>query len=165
MDFCCPGDVSCGSGGLDACERIMTGRRPTRRAEVPLRFDVCLIPFLQNKVTHAVDPVKFYEFLSAGKPVVSVPLEELQIHREYLYFASDVDGFVQQIERALDETDPDLMLRRVALARDNDWKQRFARARTRPRLPRVSRRVISWNSRVDESVHRDFPQKPYRIAK
>ena len=36
-------------------------------------FDVCTIPFKLNKVTHAVDPVKFYEYMSAGKPTVAVP--------------------------------------------------------------------------------------------
>ena len=35
------------------------------------QFDVACIPFLRNSLTEATNPVKFYEYLSAGKPVVS----------------------------------------------------------------------------------------------
>jgi hypothetical protein len=45
-------------------------------------FDVCLIPFLKNKVTEAVDPVKLYEYLSSGKPVVARDLYELRRYKE-----------------------------------------------------------------------------------
>ena len=50
-------------------------------------FDACLIPFKVNSITEATDPVKMYEYLSAGKPVVSVALSELEPFREYLYLA------------------------------------------------------------------------------
>jgi GT2 family glycosyltransferase len=89
-------------------------------------FDVCLIPFKINNVTHAVDPVKFYEFMSAGKPVVSVPLEEMAIYRDYLYFAAEPDDFLEKIETALNENDVDLVHRRIQLAKENDWRHRHA---------------------------------------
>ena len=40
-------------------------------------FDVCMIPFVVSEVTAATDPVKFYEYISQGKPVVSTPMPEL----------------------------------------------------------------------------------------
>jgi GT2 family glycosyltransferase/glycosyltransferase involved in cell wall biosynthesis len=104
----------------------LLGRKPY--SEMPLyldHFDVCLIPFLLYNVTHAVDPVKFYEYISAGKPVISTPLEEMSIYKDLLYFATGVDEFIEQIECALAERGLALYKRRVALARDNDWKDRF----------------------------------------
>ena len=34
-------------------------------------FDVCLIPFKVLDLTNATNPVKLYEYLCAGKPVVA----------------------------------------------------------------------------------------------
>nr|WP_269808074.1 glycosyltransferase [Pseudomonas agronomica] len=97
-------------------------------AQMPLyldHFDACLIPFRLYNVTHAVDPVKFYEYISAGKPVISTPLAEMSIYEDLLYFATGIDEFIEQIERALAERDLALYKRRVELARANDWKDRF----------------------------------------
>lgn len=88
-------------------------------------FDVCLIPFKLNKVTHAVDPVKFYEYISVGKPVVSVPLEEMAIYGDYVYFAREYADFLNKVEVALKENDPDLTQRRIQLAKNNDWHHRY----------------------------------------
>lgn len=104
----------------------LLGRKPY--AQMPLyldHFDACLIPFRLYNVTHAVDPVKFYEYISAGKPVISTPLAEMSIYEDLLYFATGVDEFIEQIERALAEHDLALYKRRVELARANDWKDRF----------------------------------------
>jgi GT2 family glycosyltransferase/glycosyltransferase involved in cell wall biosynthesis len=113
--------------GLDGLPNVhLLGRRPYE--EMPLylyHFDVCLVPFRINQVTHAVDPVKFYEYISAGKPVISAPLKELEIYKDYLYFAATPDAFVDQIERALAENDLKLQQRRIDLARDNDWRNRY----------------------------------------
>jgi len=104
----------------------LLGRKPY--AQMPLyldHFDACLIPFRLYNVTHAVDPVKFYEYISAGKPVISTPLAEMSIYEDLLYFATGIDEFIEQIERALAERDLALYKRRVELARANDWKDRF----------------------------------------
>lgn len=113
--------------GLEQKRNVhLLGRKPY--LEMPLylyHFDVCMIPFRLYNVTHAVDPVKFYEFISAGKPVVSVPLEEMNTYGQYVYFADGKDAFITQIELALAENDNKLVNHRVALAQANDWKARF----------------------------------------
>jgi glycosyltransferase involved in cell wall biosynthesis len=40
-------------------------------------FDCCVIPFLVNRLTVAVNPIKLREYLAAGRPVVSTPLPEV----------------------------------------------------------------------------------------
>ena len=76
--------------GLDTLSNVkLLGLLPFE--EIPLllwHFDVCLIPFKLNSITHAVDPVKLYEYLSGGKPVVSVPLDELRIYNSVISFAN-----------------------------------------------------------------------------
>lgn len=136
--------------GLDRMPNVhLLGRKPY--AQMPLylyRFDVCIIPFRLYNVTHAVDPVKFYEFVSAGKPVVSVPLQEMKIYEQFVYFASEPTSFIEQIERALSETDVGLANERVTLARANDWTRRFEDNRNAlvSLHPKVSIIVITYNN-------------------
>ena len=88
-------------------------------------FDVCTIPFKLIPLTLATNPVKFYEYLSAGKPVVSVNLPELMPYSDDCYLASNAEQFVEQLERALQEKDnTQNVARRFELARANSWDAR-----------------------------------------
>src|SRR6185369_151204 len=55
-------------------------------------FDVCIIPFVLNELTSCTNPVKVYEYLSAGKPVVATRLPELVAIADQVYLA---DGAAQ----------------------------------------------------------------------
>ncbi|QHQ61056.1 hypothetical protein Ana3638_09970 [Anaerocolumna sedimenticola] len=35
-------------------------------------FDICLFPFLNNKLLNTIDPVKIYEYLALNKPVIAI---------------------------------------------------------------------------------------------
>lgn len=89
------------------------------------QFDVCMIPFKLSPITEATDPVKLYEYLSGGKPVVSVDLPELEPYRKQVYIAKDQDEFVALLDRALTDDDRKLAEERRALARANDWASRY----------------------------------------
>jgi len=57
----------------------LLGPRPFGRLpEYVAYFDVGLIPFVVNELTKAVNPIKLREMLSAGCPVVSTALPEVQ---------------------------------------------------------------------------------------
>ena len=88
-------------------------------------FDACVIPFKINSTTQATDPVKVYEYLSCGKPVVSVDLPELNSFRELLYVARDRNHFVEQLDRAVAEDNPAIKERRRQFAAKNTWGQRY----------------------------------------
>lgn len=136
--------------GLDQLSNVhLVGRKPYEDMPRYLYgFDVCLIPFKLNQVTHAVDPVKFYEYISAGKPVVSVPLKEMAIYEDYVYFASEYADFLSSIETALAESDPDLRSRRIQLAKENDWHHRYLATdqALKALYPKCSIVVISYNN-------------------
>ena len=42
------------------------------------RFDVGIIPFVLNETTHAVSPLKAYEYLASGVPIAAPPLRALE---------------------------------------------------------------------------------------
>ncbi|HYK04769.1 MAG TPA: glycosyltransferase [Thermoanaerobaculia bacterium] len=125
------------------------GQQPYALMPAYLRdFDACMIPFVVNEITAATDPVKFYEYLSLGKPVVSTHMPELEPYRELLYLADDAGDFLEKLDRAVAEDDEGLRARRVALARANTW---IARAETmrlaiREAHPKVSIVIVSYNN-------------------
>jgi GT2 family glycosyltransferase len=137
--------------GLDRMANVaLLGLLP--HAEMPAllwHFDVCLIPFRVNAMTHAVDPVKLYEYLSGGKPVVSVPLQEVLVHGDIIACASGADEFERAIAAALGERDGPRAEARRALAARNQWSERFARtdALTRALYPAVSIVIVTYHNR------------------
>ena len=88
-------------------------------------FDACLIPFRTNKITEATDPVKVYEYLSGGKPVVSVALPELVPCGDLVYIARDREDFLVQLDKAVTENDPAMVERRRRFAAENTWNKRY----------------------------------------
>lgn len=112
------------------------------------QFDVCCIPFRLNDLTRATNPVKFYEYLCSGKPIVSVRLPELQQHEDCVYFADGPEEFVAAIKRAFEEKGEGLTKRRVEVARVNTWEERcdsFAGA-IATLYPKMSIVIVSYNT-------------------
>ena len=59
-------------------------------------------------MTLATNPVKFYEYISAGKPVVSIKLPELLPYAKYCYLADGKKQFKEMIPEALNENNQNL---------------------------------------------------------
>jgi GT2 family glycosyltransferase len=89
------------------------------------RFDVACIPFRINPLTLATNPVKFYEYMSLGKPVVAVEIPELEPFRELFYPVHNSNEFAAQIQAALRENDPSKVDARIQFARENSWLARY----------------------------------------
>lgn len=111
-------------------------------------FDVCTIPFKINPITEATDPVKLYEYLSAGKPVVSVAMPELQYCREYLYIARDKEDFVALLDKAVAEDDAEMIARRRQFAQQQTWTERYKHIETGVHkvTPRASIIIVTYNN-------------------
>jgi glycosyltransferase involved in cell wall biosynthesis len=96
--------------------------------ELPLYlagFNVCTIPFLRTPLTEATNPVKVFEYLSAGKPVVASALPELEPLANVVYQYTSPDEFASLLELALSEDSPTLAARRRMVARQNTWDMRY----------------------------------------
>jgi glycosyltransferase involved in cell wall biosynthesis len=87
-------------------------------------FDICMIPFNQNSSTHGSLPMKFFEYMATGKPVVATDLPTLSEFRDFFYPANNVHEFVRAIDLALGE-DPTEPMKRVKLARKYSWAERM----------------------------------------
>ena len=111
-------------------------------------FDVCMIPFRLTDLTLSINPVKFYEYISSGKPVVSTMLPELHHYSDLLYLSQNKEEFLENVEEALNEKGSDLADRRIALAKENDWDVRVARISRHIRsvYPLVSVIIVTFNN-------------------
>lgn len=127
----------------------LLGQQPYERMPAYLHaFDVCIIPFVVDEITAATDPVKFYEYISQGKPVVSTHMPELEAYRDVVSLAEDAEDFVRKLDLAMAEDDPVLRARRVEVARANTWPARSAAMLTaiRDAHPKVSVIVVSYEN-------------------
>lgn len=104
---------------------LLCGRK--RYQELPAyvqRFDIGMIPFRDNELTRAVDPVKFYEYCAAGKPVVATPLPALVARPGLVEIATSPTEFAERVRQAHRTDTPELRARRIQFARENSWQAR-----------------------------------------
>jgi GT2 family glycosyltransferase/glycosyltransferase involved in cell wall biosynthesis len=111
------------------------------------RFDVAIIPFQRTSLTEATNPVKVYEMLAGGKPVVSVPIPEVAAMAPLVRLASDAAEFEREIEAALAE-DAGVADERRAFARQHTWERRVEvlRRATAAAFPRASIVIVTYNN-------------------
>jgi len=89
-------------------------------------FDVAIIPFLIDEVSDGIYPLKLFEYLAAGKPVVTTNFNPSVLRElsQVVEIAQSANQFVELVERAAQS---DTLLereKRVAIARINTWKER-----------------------------------------
>ena len=104
---------------------VMTGRVPY--AELPnyvKAFDVCVNPYILDRVAEHCSPLKLYDYVASGKPIVSVDMPEARKFKDLLYIAGDADEFIALVEKAV-AVDDGLTARRIAEAKKHTWRSRF----------------------------------------
>jgi glycosyltransferase involved in cell wall biosynthesis len=88
-------------------------------------MDVCLVPYVLSDYTHHMFPLKLYEYLAAGKPVVSSDLEEMRPYEgTAIAIARSRDEFVTLAERAMQDDSAARAAERQGMARENSWDHR-----------------------------------------
>jgi glycosyltransferase involved in cell wall biosynthesis len=88
---------------------LLAGPRPFRDLPAYVaHFDLGIIPFVVNDLTRAVNPIKLREMLSAGCPVVSTALPEVDIYARQIRspravgVAADATGFTALVRDRLE---------------------------------------------------------------
>jgi teichuronic acid biosynthesis glycosyltransferase TuaH len=98
-------------------------------AEAPAvvkRFDVTIIPFRCDDVSNAIYPLKLFEYMAAGKPVVSTNFnpEVLGGLSEVVHTAETIDQFADFILLAYATDSAQRREKRIFVASQNTWEQR-----------------------------------------
>ncbi|ANE45272.1 hypothetical protein SY83_01805 [Paenibacillus swuensis] len=86
-------------------------------------FDAALIPFRLTPMIEGCDPVKFYEYSSAGKPVIASDMPELRKFGNLAYI-TNVTNAPDTVARALADNHEVKVRQRQRMAFRNSWINR-----------------------------------------
>jgi len=101
------------------------GHRPYEALPDYLRgMDVGLLPTLLNDYTRSMFPMKFYEYLAAGLPLVSTALDFTKHSHPYLLLGQDASSFSAAIQAQLDRGRLNEKEARSAVG-ENTWELRM----------------------------------------
>lgn len=118
-------------------------------------LDVGLIPHLVSDFTRSLDPLKLYEYLAAGLPVVATPVENAPELQAHVADASTPPQLVQECERAVAEDSAERAAARRTAVAGATWEARAADVEEalslEPERPGpaggVSAVIVSFNTR------------------
>tara|TARA_A100001037_G_scaffold272239_1_gene268263 strand:- start:662 stop:1852 length:1191 start_codon:yes stop_codon:yes gene_type:complete len=92
-------------------------------------FDVCINPFVIDKLSDTVSPIKLYEYLASGKPVVSVDMPAAREFADLISIVHTPGEFVSALEEQISSNEKetvvhDMEARQKAVA-NYSWDARF----------------------------------------
>lgn len=89
-------------------------------------FDVAIIPFKKDEVSNHIFPLKLFEYLGSGRPIVSTDFNSdlKDFTHDTVTYCKNAEEFTKAIEIALQDTDA-LQQKRLAIAADNTWEHRI----------------------------------------
>lgn len=94
------------------------------------QFAACLNLFAAGDLSKEVSPLKFYEYLATGKPIVSTPQpDQVLQYRNLIHIAPTAEDFVLCCDAARREHDTDLREARLEAGRRSSWDARVAQMR------------------------------------
>lgn len=90
------------------------------------KFDVCTVPFLINDITKATSPLKIFEYMALGKPIVTTAMDECKKYKS-IFIANNNEEFIKNIDKAIElERNKDneyyKILKKEAL--ENTWESK-----------------------------------------
>jgi glycosyltransferase involved in cell wall biosynthesis len=120
------GDPSTDVSALTEVDNIhLLGGRTRDQLPAVLRgADAGIIPYASNQLTASIFPMKVYEYLAAGLPVVATPLPSLEGVAE-VATAPDADAMARALDEALADDDAARRAARSRAAASHSWEARL----------------------------------------
>jgi teichuronic acid biosynthesis glycosyltransferase TuaH len=83
------------------------------------------VPHLVNSFTESLQPIKLWEYLAAGKPIVATKVAGFRDYPQFVRLASDADEFARGVQDALQENTTTHHERRRNEAHNHSWESRL----------------------------------------
>ncbi len=87
-------------------------------------MDVCLLPYTSDEHAYFRSPLKLYEYLAAGKPIVATSTPESLELADWVYLADDKAAWHTAVQTALAEDNPTRQQVRHQMSRQHSWAER-----------------------------------------
>ena len=122
-------------------------RAPDSIPRYLFQFDVCLIPYKKSIFNEGSSPIKAFEYLAMGKPVVSTPIQSLECLKGHIRFAGTKEEFSRCIRNSLKD-DPDMASVRMAAAKPFNIESRTAQFLQLMQAPLLEKAASQMDGRV-----------------
>jgi glycosyltransferase involved in cell wall biosynthesis len=121
-----PGDPRTDVHALTQLPNVhMLGYRPYEQLPDVLRgADAAIVPYLLDGEMRSVFPMKIYEYLAAGRPVVSTPLDTLDEVPDVVK-AATAQEFAARVQEAIEQDTPAARRERSQRAQAHSWESRL----------------------------------------
>ena len=116
--------------------------------DVMARFDVCIVPHQQSGFVESLNPIKLWEYLACGKPIVSTDVAGFRDYPDLVRLAPDARGFIDACRAALQEVNG------ARAAKMAQQPQKWPLLPSRSAERRAAIAAHSWTARVDSLVER-----------
>jgi glycosyltransferase involved in cell wall biosynthesis len=105
------------------------GNRPIEALPAYIKaMDVCLIPYVLNDYVHHIFPLKLYEYMAAGKPIVATDMEEMRPYAgAEMTIAKSHEAFLAAVDDAIAHDTVERAAARQATAQGESWGDRVER--------------------------------------
>jgi glycosyltransferase involved in cell wall biosynthesis len=104
------------------------GRKPYGDLPSYLKaFDVCLNPYVLDETAMNCSPLKLYEYLATGKPVVSVDMPEARKFEGFVRIGQTYSNILDHLDQVINgEADAEALARcRIQAVEGQSWDDRF----------------------------------------
>jgi glycosyltransferase involved in cell wall biosynthesis len=88
-------------------------------------FDLCILPNRVSAHTEGNDPIKIYDYLATGNPVVTTPTAGTKEFSQFLYIAQDKHEFLHLLDKAIREESEEIRTKRKNLVEEHSWQKRI----------------------------------------
>ena len=105
------------------------GRIPySEMPEVIKGFDVAIIPFKKDQFSATIFPLKLFEYLGSGKPVVSTDfnLDLQEFTNNQIPYCSNALEFTRALNESIHEDNDQKLKSRLEIASNNTWEKRLS---------------------------------------
>ena len=87
-------------------------------------MDVCILPYIDDERGYYRSPLKLYEYLAAGKPIVSMAHPEAKEFESVIQLAENKEDFIQKVQEEIGISSKKQTLLRQGIARKHSWEKR-----------------------------------------
>lgn len=125
VSFVLAGQIT--SGNYDKLGRLpnvhLLGKIPYEKIPaLCVGFDVCMLQWKMTEWIYSCNPLKMMEYMASGKPIVSVPIQEVVDNYSHLVsVAHNKEEFCKAIVYELQNDTPERSNRRVEIAKQHSW--------------------------------------------
>lgn len=88
------------------------------------QLDVLLLPRNYQSHSLASDPLKLYEYMATGKPIVATAIPSVRRFTDLIYVCETERDFLSSLQRALSEWSQEKANKEIDVAREMSWQKR-----------------------------------------